>query len=244
MFPSIEMIERASEKHRSGMELDRRTRKLTADGNQHLGDFRIIRELGRGGMGIVYLAEQESLRRLVALKVLNANIGESETQLQRFHREAKSAARLHHTNIVPVYGVGEVDGLHFIAMQYIDGVTLENWLGSERNVRSTLARSASVNDPTAQYSEGSDSADETKGEKTGAEGADRTVTIPGEAVSGTDRNAGHSEAARIIRDIAYGLAYAHEQGIQHRDIKPGNLLVDSDGTVSYTHLTLPTILRV
>lgn len=234
MFPSIEVMHRATQKQRSGVELDRRTRNLTTEGNQQLGDFRVIRELGRGGMGIVYLAEQESLRRLVALKVLNANIGECETQLRRFHREAKSAARLHHTNIVPVYGVGEADELHFIAMQYIDGISLEQWLDMETADRTTLARSASINDPTAACLPEAGSPDVTKIESINndtdvAQRDDQTVTVPGEVLARTDRNANHREAARIVREIARALAYAHEQGVQHRDIKPGNLLIDGDG---------------
>jgi serine/threonine protein kinase len=91
----------------------------------YLGDFRIIREIGRGGMGIVYEAEQESLGRHVALKVLPQGPLLGEKQRRRFEREAKTAARLHHTNIVPVFGVGEQDGLHYYVMQFIRGVGLD-----------------------------------------------------------------------------------------------------------------------
>ena len=90
-------------------------------GPERLGDYRILREVGRGGMGVVYEAEQVSLGRHVALKVLPAHGLLSPTFLERFRREAKAAARLHHTNIVPVYGVGEADGTHFYAMQFIQG---------------------------------------------------------------------------------------------------------------------------
>ena len=98
-----------------------------------LGDFRIIREIGRGGMGVVYEAEQESLRRRVALKVLGTQLGMSARQKSRFRREAEAAARLHHTNIVPIYGVGEDKGLQFYAMQFIEGVPLNRLIRAWRD---------------------------------------------------------------------------------------------------------------
>src|SRR5262245_53058463 len=100
---------------------------VTAGGKvlERLGDFRILREVGRGGMGIVYEAEQESLGRRVALKVLPAQSLLDAQQQKRFHREAKAAAHLHHTNIVPVYGVGEQDGMHYYVMQFIQGLGLD-----------------------------------------------------------------------------------------------------------------------
>jgi eukaryotic-like serine/threonine-protein kinase len=88
---------------------------------KQLGDFRILRPIGRGGMGVVYEAVQESLGRHVALKVLSGAGGVGPVALERFRREAEAAARLHHTNIVPVFGVGEQDGIPFYAMQFIGG---------------------------------------------------------------------------------------------------------------------------
>src|SRR5947209_9177217 len=89
-----------------------------------LGDFRILREVGRGGMGVVYEAEQMSLKRRVALKVLPFAGALDAKQLQRFKNESQAAAQLHHTNIVPVYSVGCERGVHFYAMQYIEGHSL------------------------------------------------------------------------------------------------------------------------
>src|SRR4029078_10828063 len=89
-----------------------------------LGDFRILRELGRGGMGIVYEAEQISLNRKVALKVLPFADTMDPRHLQRFRNEAQAAACLHHPNIVPVHGVGCERGVHYYAMQLIDGRSL------------------------------------------------------------------------------------------------------------------------
>ena len=93
-----------------------------------LGDYRIIREVGRGGMGIVYEADQESLGRRVALKVLANHRLTDPKQLLRFHREARAAARLHHTNIVPVFGVGNENGVFYYVMQFIQGMGLDQVL--------------------------------------------------------------------------------------------------------------------
>jgi tetratricopeptide (TPR) repeat protein len=92
---------------------------------ERLGDYRIVREIGRGGMGVVYEAEQEALGRRVALKVLPAQLFPNEKLRARFRREAQAAARLHHTNIVPVFGSGEQDGCCFYVMQLIEGRSLE-----------------------------------------------------------------------------------------------------------------------
>src|SRR5882724_12093555 len=102
---------------------------------QQLGDFRILREVGRGGMGIVYEAEQTSLGRHVALKVLPRHALLDPRQLQRFQREARAAARLHHTNIVPVHGIGEHDGLHYYVMQFIQGLGLDVVLAELKSMR-------------------------------------------------------------------------------------------------------------
>ena len=95
---------------------------------ERLGDYRIIREIGRGGMGVVYEAEQVSLGRHVALKVLPRQLLADARTKQRFEREARSAARLHHTNIVPVFGVGEHEGLPYYVMQFIQGLGLDEVL--------------------------------------------------------------------------------------------------------------------
>jgi WD40 repeat protein len=102
---------------------------------ERLGDYRIVREVGRGGMGVVYEAEQVSLGRRVALKTLSAAALLDAQQLQRFQREAKAAARLHHTNIVPVYGVGEDAGLHYYVMQFIAGLGLDEVLVELQRLR-------------------------------------------------------------------------------------------------------------
>jgi eukaryotic-like serine/threonine-protein kinase len=108
-----------------------------------LGDFRIVREVGRGGMGVVYEAEQASLGRRVALKVLPFAATMDPRQLQRFHNEARAAAGLHHTHIVPVYFVGEERGAHFYAMQFIDGRTAAAVIDERRGQESLTSAGSS-----------------------------------------------------------------------------------------------------
>jgi len=105
-----------------------------------LGDFRILREVGRGGMGVVYEAEQLSLRRRVALKVLPYAGMLDPRALQRFHNEAQAAACLHHTNIVPVYFVGSERGVHYYAMQFIDGQTLAALIQQQRQAAASVEK--------------------------------------------------------------------------------------------------------
>src|SRR5271155_3821628 len=136
LFPALLMMEDLGQS--SGVT----TGSLAADNGaalgirlQRLGDYRILREIGRGGVGGVYEAEQESLGRRVALKVLSAGALLDPKQVRRFEREAKAAARLHHTNIVPVFGVGRQDGHHYFVMQFIAGLGLDVVLDDLRRLR-------------------------------------------------------------------------------------------------------------
>ncbi|HKI17186.1 MAG TPA: protein kinase, partial [Isosphaeraceae bacterium] len=104
-----------------------------------LGEFRILREIGRGGMGVVYEAEQTSLRRRVALKVMRFGAVEDPEAIQRFLREAETVARLHHTNIVPIFAVGSERGVHFYAMQFIEGKSLAEVLAESQRAGKPLA---------------------------------------------------------------------------------------------------------
>ncbi len=98
---------------------------------QILGDFQLLRKLGQGGMGQVYLAEQRSLKRQVALKILKADLAVNPTALQRFKVEAEAVARATHANIVQVYAIGEVNGLHYMALEYVEGRTLRDYLAKK-----------------------------------------------------------------------------------------------------------------
>ena len=113
---------------------------------EKLGDYRILREIGRGGMGVVFEAEQESLGRRVALKVLSSLAIIDEKQVRRFEREAKSAARLHHTNIVPVFGFGHQDGHHYYVMQFIQGQSLDVVLDELRRMKKSRPASSTLPD--------------------------------------------------------------------------------------------------
>lgn len=126
LFPTIACLERARTQSEATSDEGRAT--LGPAQLTRLGDLRIVREIGRGGMGIVYEAEQESLRRRVAVKVLPRQALLDDRQLRRFEREARTAANLHHTNIVPILGVGESDGFRYYVMQYIRGVSLDQIL--------------------------------------------------------------------------------------------------------------------
>jgi WD40 repeat protein/serine/threonine protein kinase len=103
---------------------------------KQIGDFRVIREVGRGGMGVVYEAEQVSLGRHVALKVLPSQMLNDAKQRRRFEREARAAARLHHSNIVPIFGVGDHDETPYYVMQFIQGQGLDAVLDELRRLRS------------------------------------------------------------------------------------------------------------
>src|SRR5262245_43297003 len=108
------------------------------------GDYRIIREIGRGGMGVVYEAEQISLGRHVAVQVLPAALLADQRQRERFEREARAAARLHHTNIVPVFGIGRQDGLLYYVMQLIQGLGLDEVLNELQQMRGSSGSTASL----------------------------------------------------------------------------------------------------
>ncbi|MHB1422678.1 MAG: protein kinase domain-containing protein [Gemmataceae bacterium] len=217
---------------------------------ERFGDFRILRQVGQGGMGIVYEAEQESLGRHVALKVLPRQALLKATYRERFRREAKAAGRLHHTNIVPVFGVGECDGTYFYAMQFIPGEGLDKVLRDLRQLR------AAPGDPTtaAQPSEASGARSLLTGHFIVQEAPPKGEPIvrPTPSAS-TLGDAGHASStlssggqeghyyrgiARVALQVADALAYAHRQGILHRDIKPSNLLLDPQGTVWITDFGL------
>jgi serine/threonine protein kinase/Tfp pilus assembly protein PilF len=192
-----------------------------------LGDFRIVREIGRGGMGIVYEAEQMSLARRVALKVLPYAATMDPKQLQRFKNESRAAASLRHEHIVHVYGVGCERGVHYYAMEFIEGLTLAQIIAAMREP----GERGSVSAPCETSATGFDG-----GEGQGARTQPRSPeTAPiadlSTQLSGPKNRDFYRAAAHLIADAADALEHAHSLGIVHRDVKPGNLMVDAAGKV-------------
>ena len=140
---------------------------------RRIGDYELLEEIARGGMGVVYKARQTSLNRVVAVKMILAGQLASEEDVRRFRREAESAANLDHSGIVPVFEVGEHDGQHYFSMGYVDGSSLSE-----------------------EISHG---------------------PLP------------PREAARIVKQVADAVEFAHRQDVIHRDLKPANVLIDQNG---------------
>jgi serine/threonine protein kinase len=194
---------------RSGAPAERRKDDAAELGQ--LGDFNLIREIGRGGMGVVYEAQQISLRRRVALKTLPFMGGADSRQLQRFRNEAEAAAHLHHSHIVPVFAVGSERGVHYYAMQYIEGQSLAALIA-------TLAE------------------EQPEAEKVSPVAASTAAALSTEHSSRSKRF--YRTVAVLAKQVAEALEYAHQTGIVHRDIKPANLLLDTRGDVWVTDFGL------
>jgi serine/threonine protein kinase len=148
-----------------------------------LGSYKILQPVGKGGAGTVFLAEHTAMKRRVALKVVQFDRGQDKLSLERFHREARSAAALDHPNIVRLFDIGQHGKIHFMAMEYVDGRTLDGLV-------------------------------------------DEANPVP------------FSQAVAYVSQAAAGLQHAHDKGLVHRDIKPGNLILAKDGTVKVLDMGL------
>jgi serine/threonine protein kinase len=205
------------------------------------GDFAISREIGRGGMGIVYEARQISLNRKVALKVLAAELGLTPKAVERFRREAEAAAKLHHTNIVPIYATGEQGGAYFYAMEFIEGASLDRVL---RQIRLERAHPAKAPPPTIKHASGEPSGP--PGLVATTDDFERTPARSSGDGSSSALSSGSGyfdNVARIIADVADALDHAHKHGVIHRDIKPSNLLLCTDGRLSVNDFGLARMLE-
>ncbi len=204
-----------------------------------LGDFEIVREIGRGGMGVVYEARQVSLNRRVALKVLSGGLGLTPKAVQRFRREAEAAAKLQHTNIVPVYATGEENGTHFYAMELIDGPSLDHVIRLMKASRERQRPEDSGRTPVAD-------APGSPLDATGpyiAVAGDASVPTALSTPSLSCDSHYFDTVARMIAEVADALEYAHQQGIIHRDMKPSNLLLSPAGRLSVNDFGLARMLE-
>ncbi len=230
-----------------------------------LGDFRILREVGRGGMGVVYEAEQLSLGRRVALKVLPFAGAFDPKQLQRFKNEAQAAAQLHHQHIVPVYAVGCERGVHYYAMQFVEGQSLAGMIAELRSLAglkggeepgSSSSASGLVKElvsgrwaplqpnganlaATSPYTPRPADVPQNDGRQ---DQAPREADTPAVAGLSTDPSTKSPAFFRTVATLgvqaAEALEHAHQMGIIHRDIKPANLLVDLRGSLWVTDFGL------
>src|SRR5207249_1107265 len=208
-----------------------------------LGDYQLIREVGRGGMGIVYEAHQISLNRRVALKILPFAAALDPKQLQRFKNEAQAAAQLHHNFIVPVYAVGYERGIHYYAMQFIEGQSLAAMIRELRQISGSRQ-------PAPVSEESPSAAPPNELPSTGPYANDSPPAAPLQAEVPTQQATAMStersqHSARFYRRVAElgtraaeALDHANQEGVVHRDIKPANLLVDVRGNLWITDFGL------
>jgi serine/threonine protein kinase len=213
-----------------------------------LGDFEILEELGRGGMGVVYRARQVSLGRLVALKVLPGYARHGAAAIQRFRAEAQAAARLHHTNVVGVYAQGEVAGQFYYAMELVEGAPLSAIIQSRPQLlSSTAARDSSFNDwlnETRTSEIASRVATRTSFDTKLEHIRDVEPTTPSTQTADAAASraawtlADYRHVARLLAEVADALAFAHDSGVIHRDIKPHNLLLGSNNSLHVTDFGL------
>ncbi|MBK8205314.1 MAG: protein kinase [Planctomycetes bacterium] len=228
---STEEVERLSLE--DGSEADTRV-AVPAQPSTTIGDFEILGELGRGGMGIVYKARQLTLGRIVALKVLPPAMAGDPIAVARFKREIKALGLCDHPNVVKVLTAGQDGDRHFYAMEYVDGCdlsalydVLSAWGKSSSNLREghiaeAISSAGKLSEARKQISDsGHGLSEEQVREKLAQE-------IP-QVPQLSDGRAAYERLAELMAEAADGLQHLHDRGIIHRDLKPGNLMLTADG---------------
>jgi serine/threonine-protein kinase len=181
---------------------------------RYFGDYELVEEIARGGMGVVYKARQVSLNRTVALKMILAGDFSSPTMIQRFQAEAEAAARLEHPNIVPIYEIGTHEGQHYFSMRFVEGGTLAQQMQRSSRRKEALSQSRSPNLKVEETSE------------------------PSHVGCYSSK-----EAVRLMVNVARAVHHAHQHGILHRDLKPGNILLDATGAPHVADFGLAKLLE-
>lgn len=192
-----------------------RALELLSGKNRYFGDYELLEEIARGGMGTVYRARQVSLNRLVALKLISAGTLATEDLVKRFKAEAEAAASLTHPNIVPIHEIGEHDGLRYFSMGLIEGPTLREAL-ADRSSRCATGPTATARPSLVPGQPGESSA---------------STAYPPQA------------AAALVALVARAVHYAHQRGVLHRDLKPGNILLDARGVPHLTDFGLAKLIE-
>ncbi|MEO7678432.1 MAG: protein kinase, partial [Verrucomicrobiota bacterium] len=174
---------------------------------RRFGDYELLEEIARGGMGVVFKARQVTLNRVVALKLISAGVLAFHDHVKRFKAEAEAAAGLDHPNIVPIHEIGEHDGQHYFSMTFIDGPSLAQRIARSRRGEEADSRQRSTHPPPH--------------------------------VGGYEPR----EAARLLITVARAVHFAHQRGVLHRDLKPGNILLDTQGEPHLTDFGLAKFLQ-
>jgi eukaryotic-like serine/threonine-protein kinase len=266
VFPALVVLEQIGAEKSQGPGLDVGPIGSGAPEPRRLGEFVLLRRIGAGGMGIVYEAEHESLKSRMALKVMHPRFRADRDYVRRFQTEARSAAKLHHTNIVPVFDYGQQDGVFYYAMQYIAGVGLDRVLEDVRRLRSQAnpdagAETIGAGQETATVAGADPRTAISRGLLTGrfaeapmaplaAESGSTTILMTGggagqasSSILGQPESVYFREIARLGAQVADALDYAHRQRVIHRDIKPSNLLLDAQGNVWVTDFGLAKLVE-
>jgi len=195
--------------------------------NVRLGDFKVIKRIGAGGMGVVYQAQQVSLNRRVALKVLPVGLADDHRAVDRFHREAKAAAKLQHTNVVAVYAEGVEQGVCYYAMELVEGKGLNELIGEMK--RENVYHSLTLDEVI----------DERRLNKQPKQPFIKKEHLNTHTFTQNKSDIEYfDQVARRIGEIGSALHYAHQQGVIHRDVKPANLFLSVDGQLKLMDLAL------